>query len=404
MRSLSLLIALVFSFALPALTMATDRFFPNRSASSENGRYKITAISEDNKPGEFVPFASNFIYTLTDTHAKQEVWVRRQSANEGSCTRLYVDSDGWVVIYTARHQLRSVDPNGADIGMVAILNDGISEAERKAYVAWTTAGPMWEDYSVWYFLEHEGDRLFVIRPWWGRRIIVDIQTGALVEITDQIADACLEYENCYAMRELRLAVDTQDQWDTDRHTDAIWPILTSAFLAGKLDLKETIPLLRQLETSNYSGSSSTSGFAFGAEFNGEIEPHSYSTFTLRRVVALSLRRLGEEPKQLPIHVFPVRHRNYEDNYDYQPKPLAQPRHTLVDKLELGMTPEQVLDLIGSPDFMVYFPWEYDMDADPPYTLALKWNGRKLSGIERIEPPRWKSDDQEGQWRDREIVQ
>src|SRR5438445_9308947 len=54
-----------------------------------------------------------------------------------------------------------------------------------------------------------------------------------------------------------------------------------------------------------------------------------------------------------------------------------------------MKPEEVLDLIGSPDLVGGDDtWQYDMDSKPAQTLSLKWNDRRVGSIEKKVPALW----------------
>ena len=124
-------------------------------------------------------------------------------------------------------------------------------------------------------------------------------------------------------------------------------------------------------------------------FEGEVNPHSYSTFGFRQVVHLSLRRLGVRPKQLPLNEFDVQYEIYEKNRPYTPAVLSVPRESNADKIKKGMRAEQVLDFLGAPDFVGNDTWEYDMDSQEPFSLILKWDVRQVIDIQKKMPPLWK---------------
>ena len=379
---------------------ATDVFYADGRAVSENGRYQVQARSPDNKFGLWrKPFADNFTYTLTDRHARKTLWTRNQGEQEGSSAALYVDNDGWVAIATGWNNLIFVGPDGRDRGTVNILQDAFTETERRQYVHDTTAGPMWEGYSLWYFVRERERRLFVIRPWWGRRVIVDVERGGLVPEDPDSAAACRAHEQAYVLDELKKAVKTRRNWEKEECCEAIWPILNAAYLAGRLPVADAAPLLEELQDSAYSGSSTFGGLGFGERFEGEVNPHSYETFTLRQVVQLSLRRLGKIPRPFPANQFDVQYENRRQNHPYVPQPPAAPRESQAGAIRAGMKPEQVLDLLGGPDFVGYGTWEYDLDADPPFSLILKWDARQVIEIQQKTPALWK----DGFIRDEQIL-
>lgn len=64
--------------AVASPARATDRYFPDSFAVSESGRFRVDAKSPDNAAEHQRPFASSFVYTLTDTTTKKVVWERKQ--------------------------------------------------------------------------------------------------------------------------------------------------------------------------------------------------------------------------------------------------------------------------------------------------------------------------------------
>jgi hypothetical protein len=71
----------------------------------------------------------------------------------------------------------------------------------------------------------------------------------------------------------------------------------------------------------------------------------------------------------------------------------------VESLQIAMTPMDVLNILGAPDYVErgqnihrQGPWEvawrYDMDARPGWTLLLVWRGHKVEAIEKVSPALW----------------
>ncbi len=396
---------------------ATDRFFTDISAESPSKRYKVVAKSPDNarKKGRSA-FQASFIYTCRDTSTKQILWNRQQAMGkpqslgkgttekysypeEASPVDIFVSDAGWTVIRTAWDELIAVDLTGHDRSRIRLLTDGFTKEERSKYVHDTTAGPMWSGYSLWYFLDADGQHLFVVRPWWGRRLVVSLETGKLLDETPGISNVTTAYERNYVLTELAKGVDTRKQLEKEECCEAVWPILNASYLAGRLHVTEAIPLLERLQDSSHSGSSTSGGLGMLERFEGEVNPHSYETFTLRQVVQLSLRRLGIAPRQLPANRFDVQYEAYKKNHPYTPKPLSMPRETNADRVKTGMKAEQVLDLLGGPDFVGYDTWEYDMDSTPPFSLILKWDVRHVIEVQRKTPALWK----DGFVRDEQVI-
>ncbi len=407
--------AIVLGMLLLAVTApawATDRIFRDIVAASPNGRYRVEARSPDNAPGgqggrAFRAFQASFVYSCTDTESGQTLWTRKQPmedptkpgavvlGKEGSPVRIYVSDSGWTVICTGWDELISVDPNGVDGCHIGLLSAAMTEDERKNYVVRTTAGPMWQGHSLWYFLETDGRRLFVIRPWWGRHIIVDIAGGALLQEDPAVSAAVLAHEREFVLTKLKKGIETRKDWEENANHDreaaeAALDDLTAAYLAGKLGVREAVPLLRQLEGSPLNLASSTA-WSEEKPAEGGVDRSSWDEMTMRRVVHLSLRRLGETPGPYPGTRFFVYHEKPGNLERYPTPEVKLPRAQSVGKVRKGMTPEQVLATIGAPDFNERDVWYYDMDTTDPFTLCVRWRKNALQGVVQVRPPLWQTD-------------
>jgi len=386
---------------LIALTLsqvhATNVFYHDKNAVSPNMKFKLEGKSPDNKdaPRE-KPFARNFVYTLTDQSNNKSLWERNQGESEGSCGALYVDNDGWVVIVTGQDELIFVNPSGKDIGKIDLLGKAFTKKERKSYVHETTAGPLWSGYSLWYFIKMEDHRLFVIRPWWNRCIVMDVEKGTLLSENDNISKACLQHEKDLVLLELKKGISTRKEWERE-DCEANWPVLHAAYWAGKLAIADAVPLLLQLQDSPYSGACAIGSGEYTPS-EGQVDPSNWEEMTMRRVVHLSLRRLGSPPGQYACTQFNVHYEDFQKESHYQILPLAYQRHSRADDIKKNMKPEEVLSIIGAPDFNDSDVWYYDMDAKEPYTLSIEWGKVGVKKIRKQRPPVWKSD----QW-DQEIV-
>lgn len=390
--------------ALTALTsQATDVFYMDSKSVSENGRYQIDAKSPDNQGGNGEkPFARNFTYTLSDLETSKTVWTRQQGEREGSCGQLYVDNDGWVVIRTGWNSVIVVSPAGQDTGTVNILTESLSPREREDYVRYSTAGPIWSGYSTWYFVRQSRQRLFIVRPWWDRRTIIDIEKGTLVPETPKITDACNAYEKQWVLSVLGKAAQTREQWERDHRDAQPGPILRAAYLAGKMRIKEALPFLVEIQDSSYRGISASAWSEYKPP-EGGVNRSSWRELTMRRVVHLSLRRLGASPAPYACTEFdrhiksdPVKGSPAKQSAVIDLLPHERAQHAR--EIKKGMTPGKVLAMIGAPDFNDSDKWQYDIDADTPYSLTVTWIENGVSEIARERPPLWKSES-----RDHEIM-
>jgi outer membrane protein assembly factor BamE (lipoprotein component of BamABCDE complex) len=102
---------------------------------------------------------------------------------------------------------------------------------------------------------------------------------------------------------------------------------------------------------------------------------------------------------LPLTQFDIQYEDHKKNRPYTFKPRSSARDANADKVKKDMKAEQVLDLLGAPDFVGYDTWEYDMDSSPPSSLTLKWDVRQVTDVQRKTPALWK----DGFVRDEQII-
>lgn len=394
----------------PSCCFGSDRLYDDISVKSPSSRYQVDAKSPDNapelpgEPKKRIAFQSKFVYTCREIGTENVLWTRQQPENEGSPSSIFLTDDAWTVV-RVYDDLICLDPEGQERGRVDIL-DQFTRKERSDFVHNTTAGPMWTGKSLWYFVSVGDGHFFVIRPWWGRRIIIDVETGKALQKTDEFEAACAKQERMDVLFELTQAVETRKEWEAKEEC----PCVESAYLAGALKIKAAVPLLKQLQDCEYSGCSTSSTRVESIE--GRVNPFNHSVFSLRQAVQLSLRRLGETPESFPATEFKVEFDDYDKQTKFVPPILSVPRHENAIQVKLGMEPETVLSILGAPDF-VDDSWEYDLDSTPPSTLVLTW-GQPLSAyfgltkkgpalvtrIQRLKTPAWAN----GQIRDRQIAE
>ena len=400
------MVAILISLVMSTLSIeGTDVFYSDETAISGNGRYLVEGKSPSNAEGKKrIPFQGNFMYTLTDLKTEEVLW-RRGQEYEGPCVSLYVDNEGWVVIVTSTDSnavgngLIVVNPKGVDVGTARILEDGFTEEEREQYVHNTTIGPMWGAFSRWYFAQTHDKRLFVIRPWWDRRIIVDMERGAVIAEDKTVAEICAALESDFVLRELKKGVETRWLWENGEDRETKRSTQEAIYLAGKLKLIEAVSYLRILEDSPYVGRyCSASREKHNKPIEGRVTRWEWEELTVRRLVHLSLRRLGETPGFFPCTRFEVYYEDYEKRYIYHVPPPNKGRSQGAKQVKVGMSLEGVLDTLGGPDSIDADVWYYDIDASDPYTLAVEWDGAKVTEIEKHRPPFWMTEE----W-DQEIV-
>ncbi|MEL6109929.1 MAG: hypothetical protein AAFU85_28290, partial [Planctomycetota bacterium] len=228
------------------------------------------------------------------------------------------------------------------------------------------------------FISLENRNLFIIRPWWDRRVAIDLEKGRAVEVTKAIDSACLERERLWSLSQLQKAVASRQEWERDGGRPA-YHFLTAAYLAGKNGSREAIPLLSKLQDVEYSGSSVWSSSEYEPEDERDINPSHWEELTARRVVHLSLRRLGVAPGPYDCTKFDSHVERIDKN---------RPRADFASQARKGMKPRRILELIGAPDFNEADEWYYEIDAKDPYTLTLVWDVDGVKDIQQTRPPIW----------------
>lgn len=330
---------------LVALTVASSfgslPHIPESShAISDNGRYRLDCIAER---------GTDPVFKLTDIQNERVLWKQTKKWIE-EAQAIYVHDDGNSVIEDLENHLVFTDRKGKITGEVNIPNDAFTPEEIKSYVEDSTAGPMWgHSVSISYFLQVKNELLFVMRPWWGRRLIVNFDEGKLISSSGTILAGCVAHEKKLALKKIELALKDPNV----REGDFSSSLFATTLMAGQLQFPETVPLIEKLQdlTDGYDDSG--------------------------KVVDLTLRRLGKKPKR------------------------GESREQKMKHLEVGMGRKEVLQQMHVPDFGSEVQWEYDIDAKQPFTLVLKWdkNRTKVAAIEKTKKPLWSK----GDLRDRQVV-
>lgn len=393
-----------------SLARATDRYYPNQTATSPDGRFTVQATSPHNAGPRSRPFASNFEYSLTDTKTNKVLWKRTQpmarskgSPNgypeESSPTQLFVHDSGVVVAALAYETLLVLDAKTGRKKVEAPVLEAFPKDQLDQFVRESTAGPIWRQRSDWFFLSVPGSDAnkptlyFVVRPYWGHRLIIDTDSGkhvglgafhnandttqldALPEPAKSVLIACLAEESRRAIDSLRAhitSIDADHTWTDDR-----WPETRSLSVALQCiqsrRLKEAEPLLKRLEE---------------LLIRHEKLPDAFRLHTRQ-----ALRAIGAVPQPgYGVRLYPMRKdKSYyfsdTDNPYRGSVPLAD-RIANVDKVKVGMTVAQFAELLGSPDAEVYEigrSYDYDIDAPEPFTLriALDQEQEKIKGVRKI---------------------
>jgi hypothetical protein len=273
------------------------------------------------------------------------------------------------------------------------IKDAFPKRDFDKYVHQTTAGPQWEDYALHYFVTIHEKPHFCVRTWWGRRILLDLT--AAKQVSDQEAKETLRStEEATVMDRLRAGV-TLMKGKKFKYLHEIYQTLAAVHWAGRMKMEKAVPLLQQLEESDYVGSCS-----FVPMFDlklGEINPSSHCVFEIRRMVQLALRRMGVKPAGYPATTIRIESENTQAQKEAVPKNRHGSRVDNADRITKDMKPLDVLDKLGPPDYVERWngdavAWRYDMDAEPAFSLLVIIDQQKVESVEKWTPALWNGND------------
>lgn len=389
--------------AAASTVRATDRFYPDSHAVSPNGRFRIDAKSPDNAGGRMRPFAANFTYTLTEVSTKRVVWERKQpmsrgkgsayaSAKEASPIAVFVNDDGLVAARLAWDSLVILDAaDGHKRGEAEVLQ-AFPPEEQDTFVSMSTAGPHWSQESDWFFLpvaapKGTGSLYFVVRPYWNRRLIIDVTTTKHVELgayraaasaadlanapdpIRKLLNATIEEESRRAMKVLATAPEMLKE-EKDRWGWGYWDVVTALHTVGFLKLVAAEPQLRVIE-----------GLKAGPTNDG---------YQLRPRLRETIRRLGKTPAPgAGVQLYPCTQTGLslvpEKDHPYTTSVSLEDRVSNAGKIVAGMSVKEMTDLIGCPDASLFdgdHCYDYDVDAPSSYTLRVFFD-RELRSVAKV---------------------
>jgi hypothetical protein len=250
----------------------------------------------------------------------------------------------------------------------------------------SSAGRFWSQSAIAYFAHHENRPIWIIRTWWGRRVIVDLTRARFLDPSAMDEDCARSIEISHIDAALKGGVEKlgdgkrlaaeEDQKDAG----GVRALMAAAYHAGWLEAKSTVPFLRRLEAL---------GTSHKSVWIGPVGWASVAVLAMRQVAKLSLLRLGEEPSWLPHYEFRCRD-NVPDKIEPRATAFLLPesppaRHP--ELLEAGLTQMETLRRIGAPDFILRANrcdhWEYDF-CSPSRTLRIMWDDSHLRDLPREE--------------------
>lgn len=361
--------------------------YPNITATSENGRFRIEikgAPSTDSFRDQ-----SNFIYRLVTSEEIVWEWTVEGTGVENCVLDDYphdawVNDDGWVVVRTHGwfNAGLMVFSSSGEVVLRSFhrrfLDDepGFLDEEPEGFMGESSAGPFWARYSIAYFVKHNGREFWVLRTWWGHRVVIDLDRAKIVNGTQIEEEVTIGLEKACVQRLFEENIDRLEAVDPDLPQDydneefrlSEDRICTAGYHAGWLQAEESIPYLRRLEVLGVVGGSCC-----------RVPWAEIENLTFRQIAKLSLLRMGEEPLWYSQYRFRQRNSSSEDEYplfDFPEQVQVRSPHLL----EIGLTQKEVLCRIGAPEF-IGDVWEYDMPQSvPPCTIRVSWDESHLENL------------------------
>ncbi len=359
--------------------------YPNISATSDSGEFRVEIVGQ--RTDDFFRDQANFTYR--SFQSDRLVWEWKPGNGKQAPQFLddypheaWISNDGWVVVRT--HEwfhagLLVLSPRGEVVLRKihrSLLDDGESgflDSEPEKFMGDSSAGPFWSRSSIAYFSELRGRLCWTIRTWWGRRVVIDLLVGKILDPGTEDTDVAASREHAWVEKSLadgvrRIEAEGPNRPEENEHFwSSVGPLLTAAFHAGWLKSAAYVPLLRRLEEVDLVGST---GY-------GPIPWAAVDTLPFRQVAKLSLLRLGHEPKWLSHYRFKVHSKrdtpNAEALFAFPMQPATRDHSILV----AGMDQKDVLRRIGAPDY-IRNQWEYDYLLDgKEMTVCVSWDESHL---------------------------
>lgn len=178
MNAKSCLILVLVMLAIRAL--ATDVWYGDAAATSQNGRFVIIGKSPENIKKHPEPFQQNFTFELRDTKAKKTLWSFKTGEDDEPGGSLYVSNEGLVVRLGVWETLWLIRPSGERVKLGNVF-EHLPKSEVEAFCDQTTAGTFWAQFSWREFVTVDEKDYFYIRTYWGRYIVIDLDKGQITK-------------------------------------------------------------------------------------------------------------------------------------------------------------------------------------------------------------------------------
>ncbi len=317
-------------------------------------------------------------------------WTAALDSKALTWPRYWVSNRGWVVVASGLDTINVYEPEkGAQVWSLSLLNEFTRHGWSKYVHRDKDRPPQWEEHALWAFREVHGAHCFVVRPWWGDRIIIDLQGKRLLDDADEAREEIVKQESEWVLATLReAAAKPCPEEKSHNGWELVHQARMAAHLAGQLKVEGAAEFLQILEKWDFK--EKFTGPANSVAEGGKLNPLRYRVNTLRQATQLSLRRLGTPPVEGAPISFEVFQPDRQGEDRLERIVFARPdlpRPAGAKSVRVGMTPQDVGKLLGGPDGVVDGAWEFDIEEGGAKTFRVTWKDAKVSKVERI-PPRW----------------
>jgi hypothetical protein len=321
------------------------------------------------------------------------IWLRLQPDLEGPPGNLFVDDSGTVVLVDRWDVAVVLDATTGEAKAamnLMILVDDVGDRPSSTDCGVDFGSDFgWE--GAYRLFVHDRERNYwVMHTTLGQTLVVDMESGALVHDVDpQLGAAIRSSVAAAAFDDVRRASRCLAA-GLGLPPDLVEGIEKAIRVATRTVGTEVIPELRTVEEW------SPRGFEPAIECSRRhavprMPPPSWPCVQfnrLRHTAKEAIRKLGARPSSLPCYVFyRVTGPNRFAVLDVtRPDDMAR----RVPSVKKGMDREEVLRLLGAPDFAggAFYGWDYVIDdAVVPYVLRILFHGRPVvDGIEIVAIP------------------
>lgn len=340
--------------------------YPNITAHSENEEFRIEITGRKSEKISFRD-QSKFIYRLVHNPTNEELWTW-QPDEEGRFAdyphEAWVNDLGWVVVRL--HEwfhagLLVLSPQGR-LSMLRLLQSfsdedepGILQDETEEHIGSTSAGPDWQASSISGFHLYAGKPYWSILTWWGRRILIDLEAGSVVDNVPDAHNTKIDSEERRWVISILSRVNQLTE--SDRWSSLMFDCYSAAYQTGCLKVGEAEPQLRELETCSITGGSRS------------CEWFSFESLPLRSIAKISLLRNGLEPTWHSNMI--IKNSKSEAICDYPSQTLNRTEEMFKE----GMSQRQLLKEVGTPEYIRKY-WDYSSGpTSAPDTIRIHWHNK-----------------------------